>query len=147
MIVVTQGILDEMVDTLVQEIAPEQIYLFGFRARGNAITDSDIDLLIVESEPFGINRSRWKSWRTSVGLYHGFESRKISWCIARMKLPHGSTLSITSFLAAYVRGSCSMSDHEHARLMLRMAGDPTRYLYSQTQEDAFHAHRSAPRAT
>ena len=58
MIVVTEEILDEMVDTLVQEIAPEQIYLFGSRARGNARPDSDIDLLIVESEPFGTNRSR-----------------------------------------------------------------------------------------
>ena len=58
MIVVTEAILDEMVDTLVQEIAPEQIYLFGSRARGNARPDSDIDLLIVESEPFGANRSR-----------------------------------------------------------------------------------------
>ena len=58
MIAVTEEILDEMVDTLVQEIAPEQIYLFGSRARGNARPDSDIDLLIVESEPFGINRSR-----------------------------------------------------------------------------------------
>ena len=56
MIVVTEAILDEMVDTLVQEIAPEQIYLFGSRARGNARPDSDIDLLIVESEPFGTNR-------------------------------------------------------------------------------------------
>jgi hypothetical protein len=37
-----------------------------------------------------------------------------------MKLPNGSMLSITSFLAAYVRGSCSMSDPEHARLMLRI---------------------------
>ena len=58
MIAVTEEILDEMVDTLVQEIAPEQIYLFGSRARGNARPDSDIDLLIVESEPFGTNRSR-----------------------------------------------------------------------------------------
>jgi predicted nucleotidyltransferase len=58
MIAVTEEILDEMVDILVQEIAPEQIYLFGSRARGNARPDSDIDLLIVESEPFGTNRSR-----------------------------------------------------------------------------------------
>ena len=57
MIVVTEEILDEMVDTLLQEIAPEQIYLFGSRACGNARPDSDIDLLIVESEPFRTNRS------------------------------------------------------------------------------------------
>ena len=58
MFAVTEEILDEIVETLVQEIAPEQIYLFGSRARGNARPDSDIDLLIVEREPFGTNRSR-----------------------------------------------------------------------------------------
>jgi len=58
MIAVTEEILDEMVETLVQEVAPEQIYLFSSRARGNARLDSDIDLLIVESEPFGTHRSR-----------------------------------------------------------------------------------------
>jgi|SRR5215471_1108087 len=58
MFAVTEEILDEIVETLVQEIAPEQIYLFGSRARGNARPDSDIDLLIVEREPFGANRSR-----------------------------------------------------------------------------------------
>jgi predicted nucleotidyltransferase len=58
MIAVTEEILDEMVETLVQEVNPEQIYLFGSRARGNARPDSDIDLLIVESEPFGTHRSR-----------------------------------------------------------------------------------------
>ena len=79
MIAVTEEILDEiLVDTLVREIAPEQIYLFGSRACGNARPDSDIDLLIVESEPFGTNRSRRQELaRASVGLYHCSESRRI----------------------------------------------------------------------
>ena len=60
MITVTEKVLDEMVAAIVQEIDPKQIYLFGSRARGEARPDSDIDLLIVEQEPFSPYRSRWK---------------------------------------------------------------------------------------
>jgi predicted nucleotidyltransferase len=60
MIAVTEQVMDEMVQAIVREINPEQIYLFGSRARGNARSDSDIDLLIVEREPFGPHRSRWQ---------------------------------------------------------------------------------------
>lgn len=60
MIAVTEQILDEMVQAIVWEIDPEQIYLFGSHARGNARPDSDIDLLIVEREGFGPNRRRWQ---------------------------------------------------------------------------------------
>jgi predicted nucleotidyltransferase len=58
MTAVTEKTLHEMVQTLVQEIAPEQIYLFGSHARGPARPDSDVDLLIIENDPFGPNRSR-----------------------------------------------------------------------------------------
>ena len=58
MTAVTEKTLHEMVQTLVQEIAPEQIYLFGSHTRGTAQPDSDVDLLIVESDPFGPHRSR-----------------------------------------------------------------------------------------
>jgi hypothetical protein len=34
MIIVTEKVLDDMVAAIVQEIDPEQIYLFGSRARG-----------------------------------------------------------------------------------------------------------------
>lgn len=46
--------LRRMVDILVAEADPERIVLFGSRAR----EDSDVDLLVVESEPFGPGRSR-----------------------------------------------------------------------------------------
>ena len=58
--VMTEQILDDMKEAIVQAVAPERIYLFGSRARGDATPDSDIDLLIVEKEPFGPERSRWK---------------------------------------------------------------------------------------
>ena len=37
----------EMLDRLKKNLAPERIYLFGSRARGEAGADSDYDLLIV----------------------------------------------------------------------------------------------------
>ena len=60
MIAVTNEVLERMVEAIVREVDPERIYLFGSYARGETGPDSDVDLLIVEREPFGPNRSRWK---------------------------------------------------------------------------------------
>lgn len=51
-------LIREMVDTIVREANPETVILFGSRARGDARPDSDVDLLIVEREPFSPQRSR-----------------------------------------------------------------------------------------
>ena len=65
---VTDALLDQMVQAIVAEVDPEQVILFGSRARGDAREDSDVDLVVVEAEPFGKTRSRrleavrlWKS--------------------------------------------------------------------------------------
>lgn len=50
--------LDRMVASVVDEVHPECIVLFGSRARDDAEFDSDIDLLVIEEEPFGPGRSR-----------------------------------------------------------------------------------------
>jgi predicted nucleotidyltransferase len=39
--------LDEVVGRLVDALAPEQIYLFGSRARGDSQPDSDYDVMVV----------------------------------------------------------------------------------------------------
>ena len=54
---VSDALLDRMIRAIVDEVDPEQVILFGSRARGDARPDSDIDLLIIESEPFGGGRS------------------------------------------------------------------------------------------
>jgi len=54
----TDELLSRIVDAIVREVDPEQVYLFGSRARGEATDDSDVDLLIVEREPFSPQRSR-----------------------------------------------------------------------------------------
>ena len=58
MIEVNDQVLSEMVQAIVREVDPEQIILFGSRARGGGGQDSDLDLLIVERESFGEKRSR-----------------------------------------------------------------------------------------
>jgi len=56
---VSEQLIEEMVRTLVEEVGPRRIYLFGSHARGSQTSDSDIDLLIVEDEGFGPERKRW----------------------------------------------------------------------------------------
>jgi predicted nucleotidyltransferase len=58
MITVTEEVLAQMVQAIVREVDPEEIWLFGSRARGQAGPDSDVDLLVVEREPFGPGRTR-----------------------------------------------------------------------------------------
>lgn len=51
--------IEAMVRTIVDEVDPRRIYLFGSYARGDQTADSDIDLLIVEDREFGPERNRW----------------------------------------------------------------------------------------
>jgi len=55
---VDDALLRQMVTAIVDEADPEQVILFGSRARGDARVDSDVDLVVVEAEPFGPDRSR-----------------------------------------------------------------------------------------
>ena len=63
---VTDDLLDQMVQAIVAEVDPEQVILFGSRARGDARADSDVDLVVVVAEPFGKTRSRYQE---AVRLY------------------------------------------------------------------------------
>ena len=52
------SLLAEMTRAVVETVNPEQVLVFGSHARGDATADSDVDLLVVESQPFGLGRSR-----------------------------------------------------------------------------------------
>jgi len=54
----SQEELQHMVDVIVREVNPETVILFGSHARGDARPDSDVDLMVVEQEPFSAQRSR-----------------------------------------------------------------------------------------
>ncbi len=45
-----ETMLEELVQTIVTEVNPAQIVLFGSRARGENRLDADVDLLVVEDE-------------------------------------------------------------------------------------------------
>ena len=63
----TGTLIERMVRAIVDEVDPEQVILFGSRGRGDERQDSDVDLVVVEAEPFGPERSRHKEM---VRLYH-----------------------------------------------------------------------------
>jgi len=69
---VDDALLERMVQVIVDEVDPEQVILFGSHARGDARTDSDVDLIVVESAPFGEGRSRGveetRLWRALAGF-------------------------------------------------------------------------------
>lgn len=50
--------IDTITRCIVDAVKPEKVILFGSHARSEAGEDSDIDVLVVESEPFGKGRSR-----------------------------------------------------------------------------------------
>lgn len=65
-------LLPKMVETIVTEVDPEQVILFGSHARGDASEDSDVDLIVVETEPFDKDRDRGaeavRLWRALTGF-------------------------------------------------------------------------------
>ena len=69
---VDDTLLARMVQVIVDEVDPEQVILFGSHARGDAGTDSDVDLIVVEAEPFGSGRDRRaeavRLWRALAGF-------------------------------------------------------------------------------
>jgi predicted nucleotidyltransferase len=54
------AVLAEVVRRLIEAYAPEAIYLFGSKARGNADADSDYDLLVVVPDDAPPNRRKSK---------------------------------------------------------------------------------------
>ena len=50
--------LQEMVQVIVNEVDPEMIILFGSYANGSPKEDSDVDLIVIESDPFTLERNQ-----------------------------------------------------------------------------------------
>ena len=72
---VTNELIDQMVRAVVDTADPEQVILFGSRARGDEHAQSDVDLIVVEAEPFGPNRSRH---RESSRLYRALAGFRVA---------------------------------------------------------------------
>ncbi len=72
---ITDDLLARMVRIIVDEANPEQVILFGSRARGDHRDNSDVDLVVIEAEPFGPGRSRR---REMARLYGALSSFRVS---------------------------------------------------------------------
>lgn len=51
-------IVQQIVRAIVDAVNPEEVILFGSRASGSEKENSDVDLIVIESAPFGKTRSR-----------------------------------------------------------------------------------------
>lgn len=75
MVKVCDEVIGQMARQIARQIAPERIVLFGSWARGEADADSDVDLLVIEREPFGPQRSRRQ------------EAARIWRCLSSFRIP------------------------------------------------------------
>ena len=75
MVNVSDEVIERMARQIVREVDPQRILLFGSRARGESDEHSDVDLLVVEHEPFGRNRSR------------RLEAARIWRCLSEFRIP------------------------------------------------------------
>lgn len=62
---VSEDILQSIVGQIVQIAQPDRVILFGSAARGNMTADSDLDLLVVESQ---VSNTRQESVRIRAAL-------------------------------------------------------------------------------
>jgi uncharacterized protein len=58
MVSISEELIDRMARRIVAEVDPAKVVPFGSWARGEATEQSDVDLLVVEREPFDARRSR-----------------------------------------------------------------------------------------
>jgi len=75
MVNISDKVIGRMASEIAREIGPERIVLFGSWARGEADERSDVDLLVVEREPFGPHRSRRQ------------EATRIWRCLSQFRIP------------------------------------------------------------
>ena len=119
---VDEQLLQRMTTAIVEMVDPEQVILFGSHARGAAGTDSDIDLVVVEAEPFGPGRDRGaeetRLWRA---LAKFSMSRRTFWSTAARRSTTGAIPSTMCSHARCGRATCSMSDLKQARILVKAA--------------------------
>jgi predicted nucleotidyltransferase len=70
MAIVTEELIRDMAEVMAREVRPQAIILFGSHATGGAQPGSDVDLMVIESAPFGPQRDRRQEmtrlWRALV---------------------------------------------------------------------------------
>ena len=89
MVNISGEVIERMTRQIVREVDLQRILLFGAWARGQADEHSDVDLLVVEREPFGRNRSRRR------------EAARIWRCLSEFRIPKDILVYSVSELAQW----------------------------------------------
>jgi len=89
MVDVSDEVIDRMARQIVRTVDPLRIVLFGSWARGEGDEGSDVDLLVVEREPFGQDRSRRR------------EAARIWRCLSGFRIPKDILVYSVSELAQW----------------------------------------------
>ena len=114
---VDDALLRQMVKTIVDEVDPEQVILFGSRARGDAAADSDVDFVVVEAAPFGKEPRSGAPKRLVFGAHWQDSKSPRTFCSsAATRWNTGAIPSTTSWRAPCAKAKCSMSDIKQARI-------------------------------
>jgi predicted nucleotidyltransferase len=74
--VMTDDLIQLMIEKVVYETHPELVYVFGSYARGEAREESDLDLLIIEKMDFGPENNRWSEMKKIRRALSGFHIAK-----------------------------------------------------------------------
>lgn len=74
MITLTDTVLNEMASCIVKAVDPDEIIVFGSAAHGAGHESSDVDLVVIERQPFGPHRSRRQELLT---IRHALSSFRI----------------------------------------------------------------------
>lgn len=73
---VTEALLRQMTQAVVDAVNPDKVILFGSRGRGDARVTSDVDLLVIEAEPFGPGRGKHERMNRLYRALRGFRVPK-----------------------------------------------------------------------
>ena len=73
---VTEELLQKVVEVIRREVDPEKIIMFGSRARGENRDDSDLDLIVIEQEPFKDELQRFREIGKLYRILEPFEVPK-----------------------------------------------------------------------
>ncbi|MFC1735357.1 nucleotidyltransferase domain-containing protein [Candidatus Hydrogenedentota bacterium] len=75
---IDESVVKEIIQRILSIVSPEKIILFGSSATDNMTRDSDIDLLIVETDPCDKRRESVRIDATLSGLGYSFDIVVIS---------------------------------------------------------------------
>ena len=70
---ISQTLVSEVVQRILSVVEPKQIILFGSAAKGEMSKDSDIDLLVLESEPNDTRKESVRIRQAMRGLGYPFD--------------------------------------------------------------------------